>query len=353
MNGTSQRKRTRTCGANTLLGTRNTAARTGPRRKGRARGKRSTRVSMRSRKKRRTPSIRALANKVAWNSQKLHGALQTNLQTVSWADTGDDIRSQYPLLMDLTNFTSDNTTGNIPDAYCAAIRKMYSTGPGYAVGQVGHWARKDFKGLTSATQYCAFNKGNADVPDTGKYFAVSSSYRFKFKCRGTCRLRIQIFTVRTGAITPYSTFQQLQLPTSLDGLGQMCDGNFLHRKYFKVYKDISKVIDPLNDQTSGNFVIELGFHHNKLIIQELTNPAVAPTNPQGTLAPGTPTQGDGTGIYNVVNGNWFEPVNLTQGTPLWCLISSDNPGAPTNTQDVNKLSLDQATRVVKWRDHVG
>lgn len=354
-NGTYQSSRKRTCGPNTWQVTRRVAANTGPKFRRGTRGRRYSRLSLRRRKRRTSVSIKKLARKVAWNSQKLHGGLQTNLQVMSWADTGNDIRQQYPLLLDLTNFTSDNTSGTMPDSQCAGVYKMFQPSPNvFQVAQLGHWARSDFTGLqTGQTKYCPFNKGNADTCDTGKYFAVSSKYRLKFRVRGTVRMRIQIFTVRTSAITSYSDFMQLQLPTMLDGLNSMCNGNFLHRKFFKTYKDISRVIDPANNQTSGDFVLEMAFHHNKLIQQELTNPAVAPTNPQGTLAPNTPNQADATGIFNVTNGNWFLPINLTQGTPFWMLVSSDNPGAPSNIPETNKLEIAEFSRVVKWRDHVG
>lgn len=346
----------------TLQCTSRKRARTGPSRTvGKRRGRRggSTTTIRVGRKRKPSYSIAKIAKQVSWNAQKLHGDLQINMQELQFPTTsGPDIRTMYPLLLDLTDFTSDNTTGTIPNEQCASVWKMRTQTPtSHFVSRIAYWQRKDFTGLnTLATKYSAWNKGNADVPDTGKYFAVSSKYRLTLTVRGTCRVRVQIFSVKPRVILNYSDLNELQLPTGMDGLSQMVNGNQLNRRYFKVYKDVEKVLDPANNQTSGDVVFNFAFHHNKKIEQMLTNPAVAPTNPQGTLAPVTPLQSDGTGIYNVVNGDWFQPSQLVQGTPFWMLISSD-VNFPIEPQDpgtgTNQVIVKSFTRICKFRDHVG
>lgn len=353
MNGNSS-------GPSTLQCTRTKRARIGPRRvvgkQSKRRGGR-TRTYRLGRKRRPTYNLAKIAKKVSWNAQKLHGDLQTNMQIAVFPTlAGPDIRDKYPVLLNLTDFTSDNTSLTMPNDQMAALYKMRTSGPAsHFVSKAGYWARKDFTGLNQlATKYSAWNKCNADVPDTGKYYAVSSQYRLTFNVTGTCRIRIQIFAARPRMIMTYSDLNELQLPTGMDGLSQMCTGNQLSRKYFKLYKQVEKVLDPSNNQTSSDVVLNFAFHHNKKIQQALTNPAVAPTNPQGTLAPATTGQDDASGIYNVVNGEWFQPSNITQGTPFWMLISSDVTGVPQDPPQVgNQVYIKSFTRIVKWRDHVG
>ena len=127
---------------------------------------------------------------------------------------------------------------------------------------------------------------NANIPDTGKYFAVGSHYRLQFTITGSVRVRIQVFTVNTKMLGLDSKFRQFALPNAMDMLNRMCAGNQLPRKYFKVYKDFEKIFDLANNQTSGQPLVTFSFHHNGMCEQYLTNPAVGGSNPIDNLAPG-------------------------------------------------------------------
>eukprot|EP00481_Brizalina_sp_1-RS-2013_P000811 TRINITY_DN19_c0_g1_i2.p1 TRINITY_DN19_c0_g1~~TRINITY_DN19_c0_g1_i2.p1 ORF type:complete len:360 (-),score=88.70 TRINITY_DN19_c0_g1_i2:343-1422(-) len=354
--GSWLRKRQRCgMGPSTQSATRRQRPGVGPRtgRKGRYRMRGASSVSLR-RKTRRIKSFAALARKVQWNSQKLHGALQRNMQTTEFDDEhGGDIREKYPLLLDITNFTSDNLADAIPADAVKTIFKMAPSPvtPGaYFASAVGGFDRDNMVGLNNGG-LSLWAKMNADIPDTGKYFAVGSKYRLKFTVTGSVRIRIQVFTVNTRMIGYDSKFRQFALPGSLDMLSKMCTGNQLPRKYFKVYKDFEKVMDPANNQTSGDCLVTFSFHHNKMCEQYLTNPAVGGTNPIDNLNPGTISANNASGIHNVNGGFWFNYENVPQGQPLWMLISSDVVGDPTQASQ-NKASC-SISRTVMWRDHIG
>lgn len=349
------RKRRR-CGAgpSTSSATKRTRPGYGPRRatRGRYRMYRNTSVTMR-RKTRRIRSIAALARKVQWNSQKLHGALQRNMQASEWVDEhASNIRIRYPLLFDITNFTSDNYADGVPPDAALTIYKMRTTAtPGiYAPAAVGGFDRTPMLGLNNGG-LSLWDKMNADIPDTGKYFAVGSQYRLQFAVTGTVRVRIQVFTVNTRTIGYDAKFRQFALPGSLDAFSKMCDGNQLPRKFFKVYKDFERVFSPEHNQTAGNSLVTFSFHHNKMCEQYLTNPAVGGTNPQDNLNPTQISSGNASGIHNVNGGFWFNYENVPQGQPLWMLISSDVPGDPDQVGSDNVTV--QISRTVMWRDHVG
>lgn len=338
-------------GSSTTSATKRTRPGLGPRRS-RVRSYTATRVRMR-RKKRTPRSFAALAKRVAWNSQKLHGDLQRNMQGSEWIDEhANNIREQYPLLMDLTNFTSDNYSDGVPDAAKLTIFKMRTTtSPGiYAPTPVGGFDRVPMVGLNNGGP-SLWSQMNADVPDTGKYFAVGSKYRLQFTVTGTVRVRIQVFTVNASQIGYDSKFRTFALPGSLDAFSKMCTGNQLPRKYFKVYKDFERVFSPEHNQTAGNSLVTFSFHHNKKVEQYLTNPAVAGTNPQDNLDPATISASNASGIHNVNNGYWFNYFNVPQSQPFWMLISSDVPGDPTQSGTDNCVV--QIFRTVMWRDHVG
>lgn len=349
------RKRQR-CGAgpSTSSATKRTRPGIGPRTaaSSRVRSYRSTALAYR-RKTRRVKSFNQLARKVAWNSQKLHGDLQRNMQQSEFTDQhGSDVRVDYPLLFDLTNFTSDNLGDGVPPDAALTIFKM---APGTAPGQfvpkaVGGFDRTNLTGLNIGG-LSLWSKCNADIPDTGKYFAVGSKYRLQFSVTGTVRIRIQVFSVNARMIGYDSKFRQFALPGSLDAFSKMCTGNQLPRKYFKVYKDFERVFSPEHNQTAGNSLVTFSFHHNKKCEQYLTNPAVGGTNPADNLDPGSISASNASGIHNVNGGYWFNYFNVPQSQPLWMLISSDVGGAPTAP------STDQVTvsisRTVMWRDHVG
>lgn len=288
-----------------------------------------------------------------WNSQKLHGALQRNQQGLEWLDENSaDIRSKYPILFDLTNFTSDNVAGQVPDdAYQIVYKMAPSTTPGvYAPKRVGGFVRDNFVGLNNGG-VSLWDKMNVDIPDTGKYYAVGSKYRLAFTIVGSVRVRIQVFTVNTRMIGYDTKFRQFALPGAMDMLSRMCQGNQLPRKYFKVYKDFEKVFDPANNQTSGQPLVTFSFHHNKTCQQYLTNPVVGGSNPMDNLDPGQVSASNASGIHNVDGGFWFNYENVPQGQPLWMLISSDVIGDPgQSSQSKCDVSI---TRTVSWRDPIG
>lgn len=340
-------------GPSTNSATSSRSAGLGPRTKSRARI--SSNTAFRQRRKTRKPkSYGALVRKVQWNSQKLHGDLQRNQQQSTWLDAaaGPSVRTNYPLLFDITNFTSDNQAGAIPNSICAGLFKM---GPSSIQGQfepkqVGHFARNPMVGLSNGG-FSLWSKQNADIPDSGSYYAVGSQYRIALTVKGTVRVRIQVFTVNTRAIGYDSKYRTFALPGSLDAFSKMCDGNQLPRQFFKKYKDFEKVYDPTQNQTSSEGLVTFSFHHNKKCEQFITNPAVGGTNPVDNLAPTNPTASNASGIHNAqAPGNWFNYYNVPQGQPLWMLISTNCEGDP-NT-GANDLKV-QINRTVFWRDHVG
>lgn len=349
------RKRRCGMGPSTQSATKRTRPGTGPRKGARGRYRTSGNTRLRSRRKtRQIRSFSALASKVLWNSQKLHGSLQRNQQATSWInESASDVRTKYPLLLDVTNFTSNNIAGAVPaDSYRTIYKMVQSTvTPGiYASTPVGGFTRDNFVGLNNGGNTLWANM-NADIPDTGKYFAVGSQYRLQFAITGSVRVRIQVFTVNTKMIGLDSKFRTFALPNAMDMMNRMCTGNQLPRKYFKVYKDFEKVFDPANNQTSGQPLVTFSFHHNKMCEQYLTNPAVGGSNPIDNLAPGTVSATTASGLHNTVGGFWFNYYNVPQGQPLWMLLSSDTIGEPGDPTP-NKCDV-SISRTVSWRDHVG
>ncbi len=343
----------RTYGPSTVRATKRTKLGTGP-------GRTSVRGNYRMRKRvyrpKRRPStaIAKLAKQVQWNALKLHGAPQTNQQSVTWQTGGSlgDVRDEFPIIFDLSNFTSDNYDGTIPNSICNPVYQMEesSTPSSYDVGLAGFFQRVDFKGLNGLDRTSMWLQPNKDVPDTGKYFAVSSHYRITAACKGETRIRIQIFTVKPSYLGLANSARDFRLPNPfLDGLGRMTGGNQFNRRAFKIYKDVEKVISPANDLTAGNVVFEFSFKHMKLVEQYLTNPAVAPTNPAGALAPNVVSETDASGIFNA--STWFNATNIPQAQPFWMLISTNVTGEPNST-NANQCKF-SISRTVRWRDPVG
>ena len=190
---------------------------------------------------------------------------------------------------------------------------------------VGGFTRDNFVGLNNGGNTLWANM-NANIPDTGKYFAVGSHYRLQFTITGSVRVRIQVFTVNTKMLGLDSKFRQFALPNAMDMLNRMCAGNQLPRKYFKVYKDFEKVFDPANNQTSGQPLVTFSFHHNEMCDQYLTDPAVGGSNPIDNLAPGTVSASNASGLHNVVGGFWFNYNNYVRVTRPWARPSA-RPGA--------------------------
>lgn len=357
MPGNVYRVPKRRCGGgpSTMQATARQRTAPGPRTRGRTgyRGYNNTRLRLR-RKTRRPKSIRALSKAVAWNSIKLHGSLQRNMQSlrITIGSNGNDIRQQYPALTDLTNFCSNNEQGGMPTDN---IQNWFQMGanpagtPPFIVTTKGYYQRKPFLGLNQADSL--WTKANCDIPDTGKYWASGSEYRISLDVRGSVRVRIQVFSVNAKMIGYDTRFRTFALPGSMDMLNQMCNGNQLPRKYFKVYKDFEKLIDPLNNQTGSRCVVTFSFKHNKKIDQFQTNPAVGATNPQDNLNPTVVSAGNASGIHNVTGAYWFGYQNVPQSTPLWMLISTDVSGSPGEAGD--NTCLVEIHRKVFWRDHVG
>jgi len=294
-------------------------------------------------------TIATLLKRVRLTELNAHGCIQSNKQSSVIFGTQPpygggsyiDVRTQYPVLFNVNNFASvPSDVGPSPLNRRCPIFQMQGASGSAVVTAIGDFIRKNYQGVGPAidtVKMSLWAPKNLDVPDTGKYYAQSSSYRItvqvpdKFKCR----VSILFFTQRSESI-PTSTLasRNLILPEALDGLGQMCEGNYLPRTGFKLYRKYEKIIDPSNNQSSSKNTFYFNFEHNKLINQFATVPAT----------PDTEIPNPGTG-WN------FNNVPVTQ--PLWCLISTDMPGIPGETGTDRTLTQIQVIRSLKWRDPIG
>jgi hypothetical protein len=204
-----------------------------------------------------------------------------------------------------------------------------------------------------------FQQGqNLDIPDTGKYLALSCHVTMRFQAVPSAvdqRIRVDLFSVRGKAIQQVASGGvPFALPTALNQLTNMANPELNKlggNPYLKVYSTKwlylsssynrapgTGAIQAPGPAVTGNsgylsFTIKPNKGKGKLRHQDITVPSV----PSDTLA--------------IPDGNWG-PFNVPQDEPLYLLISSSDASStgPPGQQDVITV---QCSRSIKWRDPIG
>jgi len=268
--------------------------------------------------------IVSLQRKIATINNKAKGSIQRNLQTIDEFVTPT---SGYPVLFDISNMVYGQQYG------CPIYQEQL-------LGQVQPVARfmAYDPGGDSQTQFWTPN--NTDVCNdthSGRYYPKSASMRFQFSGNPSlddCRIKIQIFKMKRGAVrprtgmTPETTNQSLALPSAINGLAGMCTDNFLNPTFFKKLYEKNLYLNSAGDlpetttqtNTTGNSkfcTINWKFPRNFRMNQTTT-------------------------------GQNYSAENVPYTQPFWCLVSTNDQLATLS--DAVNMKL---TRMVEWRDEIG
>jgi len=291
-----------------------------------------------------TKTVASLLKRVRLNELDKHGCLQTNKQIArvvpsvpAYPSTLFDVRTQYPILFNINNFASQSAEVPIVSTVRAPIFQMKGAAGAALPTTIGDFQRFNYEGVGpvgDTEKTSLWYPKNRDIPDSGKYYAQSSTYRIEVGCRQATRVSIIFFTQKNMSIPTSSLSQRnLILPEALDGLNNMASGNYLPRSGFKIYKQYIKIIDPTRNQSSTVNTFFFDFNHNKLMNQFYTLPGTTDTQQP----------------YPLTGWNY---KNIPALQPLWCLISSNQGGEPGDTATTTPVYVD-VTRTVKWRDPIG
>jgi len=290
-------------------------------------------------------TIASLLKRVRINELDKHGCLQTNKQIMQiipinpvYPGAQPDVRVQFPILFNVTNFGSQEAnTPLVNTARCPIFQMKQNTALQFLPTEIGDFQRFNYQGVATPTETLATSlwiQRNNDIPDTGKYYAQSSVYRITINCAAAVRVKIQFFTQKPLSL-PSSVlrYRNLVLPGALDGLGYMAAGNQFPRTGFKIYREYEKIMDPVQNQTSTQNTFYFSFNHNKQINQYQTKPATV----------------DSEIPYPLTGWNYN---NIPALQPLWCLVSSNMPNRPGSTGDTSPVFV-SISRSTKWRDPIG
>jgi len=306
--------------------------------------RKTRRMSSKTRGKTNAYTIASLLKRVRINELDKHGCLQTNKQVARiipsvpvYPSSLFDVRALYPILFNVNNFASQPAGVPVVNTVRAPIFQMKGAGGVALPTTVGDFQRYNYEGVGppgDVTKTSLWYPKNFDIPDTGKYYAQSSTYRIEIGCKSAARISIIFFTQKNMSIPTSSlSSRNLILPEALDGLNNMASGNYLPKAGFKIYKQYTKIIDPTRNQSSAVNTFFFEFNHNKLIDQFLTLPGTTDTQEP----------------YPLTGWNY---KNVPALQPMWCLISSNQQGEPGDTQLSTPVYVD-VTRTVKYRDPIG
>lgn len=279
-------------------------------------------------------AINRLSKKVQWLSEARYGAVQRNFQTTNAMTP----LAAQPILTDIMDFTCRRAT-----TAGANFGQFNSTGT--AINNVGNWTPST--NLFHAAQ-------NLDLPDTGKYLALSCHVTLRFQAVPSitdCRVRVDLFSVKASAIPTTITGQPIfAMPSGLLQLINLANPELNKlggNPYLKVWATkwlylsssrnmvpgtgAGQAAGPAVTGNSGYLSFNIKPKKGKLRTQEITAP----------WSPGDPVA--------LTDGN-YGPFNIPQADPLFLLISSSDTsvtGTPANAVTV------QMSRTVRWRDPIG
>ena len=283
-------------------------------------------------------AINSLARDVKYLKMSQYGSIQRNFHTSNLMVPF----AERPILTDIMDFSCRRATTS------GANFAQYDGGtPTNTLQTVGNWTPST--NLFQADQ-------NIDIPDTGKYLALSCHVTMRFQATPSitdCRVRVDLFSVKRNAITSVPTGQPIfAFPNALLQLNNLANPELNKlggNPYLKVWatkwlylsSSQNRAPAPGGAQNPGpavtgnsgylSFTIRPNSGKGKLRNQLVTAPAT-PQDPEALL-----------------DGNWG-PFQVPQDEPLYMLISCSDAqagGIPANVCSV------QCSRTVRWRDQIG
>lgn len=282
-------------------------------------------------------AINTLARDIKYLKMSQYGSIQRNFHTsnlmVPYAN--------QPILTDIMNFSA--RTASDPGAKFV----QYNNASPPVIGDVGNW--------TPSTNLF-YSGQNVDIPDTGKYLALSCKVTLRFQATPSVtdqRIRIDLFSIKATAIqqnqagTPFYSMPQGLL--QLTDLANPEKNKLGSNPYLKVwatkwlYLSSSRNAGPAPGagvQNPGPAVTG-----NSGYLSFFINPKNGKLRTQDITVPATPSD-----TATIPDGNWGA-FNVPQSEPLFLLISSSVPNSP-GVPPTNNVSV-QCSRSVKWRDPIG
>ena len=282
-------------------------------------------------------AINRLSRQVKYLQQAKYGSIQRNFQTSNLMIPF----AERPILTDIMDFSCRRATT------AGANFAQYNTASPPVLTTVGNWT-------PSTNLYHADQ--NLDIPDTGKYLALSCHVTMRFQAVPSitdCRVRVDLFSIKSKAITSVPIGQPVfAMPNGILQLTNLANpelnklgGNPYIRvwstKWLYLSSSQNRAPAPGGAQNPGpavtgnsgylSFTIRPNHGKGKLRNQLIT----APATPQDTVAS--------------LDGNWG-PFQVPQDEPLFLLISCSDvnaTGPPANSVSV------QCSRTVRWRDPIG
>jgi len=293
-----------------------------------------------------TAMINSLTKKVYQLELSKYGKVQQNFHKLERALVPTNVQ---PLCLDLTDFTC------VRNIIFGGSVWQHGLNPPINVSTASHWIKAQ-----SANYY--WNNNNDDQPDGGAYLAKMATYFVEVKgdvALSNTRVRFDVISQKPNAAFPNSqnTVDQF-LPDTLSDMKHLAEFGTCNRinptyfkKYFSktIYLNSSKLDRNRKGTTSNNIRFSFTIRPNKVVTQNETNPQVG----GGIVADDTdPTLHDQQ--TEIDRGN-FGPNNAQVTTPLWCIISTDDPKDPDPLppgQQPHRVEVRIHRRIV-WADALG
>ena len=280
-------------------------------------------------------AINRLHRQVKSLQMQKFGSIQRNFQVSNLMTPF----ATQPIITDIMDFSCrrPTTSGANFAQYNAASPPVLTT--------VGNWT-------PSANLFHADQ--NLDIPDTGKYLALSCHVTMRFQATPSVtdtRIRVDLFSVKSKAITSVPTGQPIfALPAALLQLVNLANPELNKlggNPFLKVYATKWLYLSSSQNRTAGTGAGQNpgpAVTGNSGYLSFTIAPKGGKLRNQLVTAPATPQ--DDTAL---LDGNWG-PFQVPQDEKLWLLISSSDAqagGVPANVVSV------QCSRTVRWRDHIG
>jgi len=281
-------------------------------------------------------AINKLSRQVKYLQQAKYGCVQRNFQV---SNLMIPLATQ-PIVTDIMDFSCRRSP-----TQGGARFGQYSTTSPPVLNNIGEW--------TPSTNN--FHTGqNVDIPDTGKYLALSCHVTMRFQGTPSAidtRIRVDLFSVRAGAIGQViSGGNVFAMPTSLIQLTNLANPELNKlggNPYLKVWATKWLYLSSSRNMTPGTGAGQApgpAVTGNSGYLSFHIAPKGGKLRNQNLTVPYTP--GDSA---TIPDGIWGF-LNVPQDEPLYMLISSSDP---TVVGPAPNLVSVQCSRTVTWRDPVG
>lgn len=295
-------------------------------------------------------AVKSLGRQVMMNKRALQGKMQQNIQNGPPLDMSNDA----PIAFDLTDMSAFKSATDI-----GCIFYQWNPVAG-TIDNGGNWARNNF----NANPFHLAE--NQDYPDTGGYYPVSTTIKFRIAWDGNPsnkRVAFHVFTLKPNAfVAPLPGAATTLMPGCMEYLLNMADpvSNQFSKTYFRVVK--SKFIffnsaafereggpddDPDEAPAVGNtaaikyctFHFGPKFFGHSQVRQRITRPSVGDLNIAGEV-----TDGNFGPAQRIIGGKSAGGKSIG---PYWIMISTDNTRGNVVPPIVTCL------RINRWRDYIG